>query len=168
MPRCCASAVAPDSPATAATRPCPWCDAGRVGRPRGAHLRDAGRAHARAGPAARRANPDAGYEPLLDDSLRPVLAHCLERGHPHRQQLRRRQPARRGAHGIAALAAGLGLPRRASPSSRATTCSPHCAPAAAARASCRPQLTIESSSAPTPTSAPSRSPMRCARAPRSS
>ena len=26
---------------------------------------------------ARRANPDAGYEPLLDDMLRPVLARCL-------------------------------------------------------------------------------------------
>ena len=29
---------------------------------------------------ARRANPDAGYEPLLDELLRPVLAQCLEHG----------------------------------------------------------------------------------------
>ena len=28
----------------------------------------------------RRANPDAGYEPLLDDMLRPVLARCLVHG----------------------------------------------------------------------------------------
>ena len=27
---------------------------------------------------ARRANPEAGYEPLLDDLLRPVLAQCLQ------------------------------------------------------------------------------------------
>ena len=29
---------------------------------------------------ARRAHPDAGYEPLLDDMLRPVLARCLQGG----------------------------------------------------------------------------------------
>ena len=29
---------------------------------------------------ARRANPDAGYEPLLDELLRPVLAQCLQHG----------------------------------------------------------------------------------------
>ena len=29
---------------------------------------------------ARRGNPDAGYEPLLDDLLRPVLAQCLQHG----------------------------------------------------------------------------------------
>lgn len=29
---------------------------------------------------ARRTNPDAGYEPLLDDMLRPVLARCLQGG----------------------------------------------------------------------------------------
>ena len=29
---------------------------------------------------ARRANPAAGYEPLLDDMLRPVLARCLQHG----------------------------------------------------------------------------------------
>lgn len=29
---------------------------------------------------ARRAHPDAGYEPLLDELLRPVLADCLEHG----------------------------------------------------------------------------------------
>ncbi|HSW06606.1 acyclic terpene utilization AtuA family protein [Aquabacterium sp.] len=29
---------------------------------------------------ARRADPDAGYEPLLDDLLRPVLARCLAAG----------------------------------------------------------------------------------------
>ena len=29
---------------------------------------------------AHRSNPDAGYEPLLDELLRPVLARCLESG----------------------------------------------------------------------------------------
>jgi hypothetical protein len=29
---------------------------------------------------ARRRDPDAGYEPLLDDMLRPVLARCLQHG----------------------------------------------------------------------------------------
>lgn len=29
---------------------------------------------------ARRADPDAGYEPLLDELLRPVLAQCLQHG----------------------------------------------------------------------------------------
>src|SRR5688572_24045299 len=29
---------------------------------------------------ARRADPDAGYEPLLKEMLRPVLADCLEHG----------------------------------------------------------------------------------------
>ena len=29
---------------------------------------------------ARRANPDAGYEPLLDELLRPVLAQCVQHG----------------------------------------------------------------------------------------
>ena len=29
---------------------------------------------------ARRGNPEAGYEPLLDDLLRPVLAQCLRHG----------------------------------------------------------------------------------------
>jgi hypothetical protein len=29
---------------------------------------------------ARRPNPDGGYEPLLDDMLRPVLGRCLEHG----------------------------------------------------------------------------------------
>jgi hypothetical protein len=29
---------------------------------------------------ARRANPDGGYEPLLDDMLRPILGRCLEHG----------------------------------------------------------------------------------------
>ena len=34
---------------------------------------------------ARRANPDAGYEPLLDELLRPVLTDCLA----HRIQIGR-------------------------------------------------------------------------------
>ena len=29
---------------------------------------------------ARRANPDGGYEPLLDDMLRPILGKCLAHG----------------------------------------------------------------------------------------
>ncbi len=70
---------------------------------------------------ARRADPDAGYEPLLDDMLRPVLARCLDARHPHRQQLRRRQPARRGAAHRRRWRANSACARRASRSSRATT-----------------------------------------------
>src|SRR3954451_1849691 len=29
---------------------------------------------------ARKSDPDAGYEPLLDDMLRPILAQCLAHG----------------------------------------------------------------------------------------
>jgi hypothetical protein len=57
---------------------------------------------------ARRSDPGPGYEPLLDDLLRPVLGLCLEHGVHHRQQLRCRQPGRRGAP-ILALANELGL-----------------------------------------------------------
>ena len=53
---------------------------------------------------ARRGNPEAGYEPLLDDLLRPVLAQCLRHGvrivsnfgaaNPHGAALRIQQLAR--------------------------------------------------------------------------
>ena len=53
---------------------------------------------------ARRGNPEAGYEPLLDDLLRPVLAQCLRDGvrivsnfgaaNPHGAALRIQQLAR--------------------------------------------------------------------------
>ena len=61
---------------------------------------------------ARRSDPEAGYEPLLDELLRPVLARCLRARRPHRQQLRRGQPARRGAaHRSLAHELGLRAPR---------------------------------------------------------
>ena len=44
----------------------------------------------------RRANPAAGYEPLLEQELRPILARLPDARHRDRQQLRRREPARRG------------------------------------------------------------------------
>ncbi len=100
--------------------------------------------------------------------LRPVLATLPVARHPHRQQLRRRQSARRRAAHPRAGGASWGLRDRASRSSRATTCR---APSIAPR--CERQLgdaleRRERSSAPTPTSAPSRSPTRCAPARRSS
>ena len=115
--------------------------------------------------------PTHGYEPLLDELLRPVLARCLGARHPHRQQLRRRQSARRGAAhrrprrrarpGAAADRGGRGRRPRLG---RAAT--------AAARGARRRAPTSTPCcrrwSAPTPTSAPSRSPTRCSPARRSS
>jgi hypothetical protein len=57
----------------------------------------------------RRADPDAGYEPLLDDMLRPVLARCLA----HRIRIVSNFGAanpRGAARHIARMAAELGLP----------------------------------------------------------
>ncbi|HEX2011337.1 MAG TPA: acyclic terpene utilization AtuA family protein [Roseateles sp.] len=59
---------------------------------------------------ARRQDPDAGYEPLLDELLRPVLADCLAAGIPIISNFGAANP-RGAAHRIAALAAELGLAR---------------------------------------------------------
>ena len=58
---------------------------------------------------ARRANPDAGYEPLLDDMLRPVLARCLRGGIRIVSNFGADHPEA-AARRIHALAAELGLP----------------------------------------------------------
>lgn len=57
---------------------------------------------------ARRADPEAGYEPLLDELLRPVLADCLAAGIPIVSNFGAANP-RGAARRIAALAAELGL-----------------------------------------------------------
>ena len=58
---------------------------------------------------ARRQNPEAGYEPLLDDLLRPVLADCLRHGIRIVSNFGAANPAG-AARRIRALAAELGLP----------------------------------------------------------
>jgi hypothetical protein len=57
---------------------------------------------------ARRENPDAGYEPLLDELLRPVLARCLSGGVRIVSNFGAANPVG-AARRIAALAAELGL-----------------------------------------------------------
>lgn len=57
---------------------------------------------------ARRRDPQAGYEPLLDDLLRPVLARCLGAGVRIVSNFGAANPVG-AAHRIAALAAELGL-----------------------------------------------------------
>jgi len=59
---------------------------------------------------ARRANPDAGYEPLLDELLRPVLAQCLQHGVRIVSNFGAANP-RRAALRIQQLAAELGARR---------------------------------------------------------
>ena len=58
---------------------------------------------------ARRANPEAGYEPLLAELLRPVLARCLRHGVRIVSNFGAANPLG-AARRIAALAAELGLP----------------------------------------------------------
>ena len=58
---------------------------------------------------ARRANPDAGYEPLLDDMLRPVLARCLQGGIRIVSNFGAAHPEA-AARRIHTLAAEMGLP----------------------------------------------------------
>ena len=58
---------------------------------------------------ARRSDPDGGYEPLLDDMLRPVLARCLAAGIRIVSNFGAANPAG-AARRIAALAAEMGLP----------------------------------------------------------
>jgi Acyclic terpene utilisation family protein AtuA len=57
---------------------------------------------------ARRSQPEAGYEPLLDDLLRPVLARCLQAGVKIVSNFGAANPVG-AARRIAALAAELGL-----------------------------------------------------------
>lgn len=57
---------------------------------------------------ARRSDPEGGYEPLLDDLLRPVLARCLGAGVRIVSNFGAAHPAG-AARRIAALAAELGL-----------------------------------------------------------
>jgi hypothetical protein len=59
---------------------------------------------------ARREQPDAGYEPLLDELLRPVLARCLQHGVRIVSNFGAANPAG-AARRIVALAAELGLRR---------------------------------------------------------
>ncbi len=58
---------------------------------------------------ARRAHPDAGYEPLLDDMLRPVLARCLQGGIRIVSNFGAANPEGAARH-IHTLATELGLP----------------------------------------------------------
>ncbi len=58
---------------------------------------------------ARRNDPDAGYEPLLDDLLRPVLASCLQHGVRIVSNFGAANPAG-AARRIHRLAQALGLP----------------------------------------------------------
>lgn len=58
---------------------------------------------------ARRGNPDGGYEPLLDDLLRPVLARCLQAGVRIVSNFGAANPVG-AARRIQALARELGLP----------------------------------------------------------
>ncbi|MDQ2780031.1 MAG: acyclic terpene utilization AtuA family protein [Pseudomonadota bacterium] len=57
---------------------------------------------------ARRQNPEAGFEPLLDDLLRPVLARCLQHGIRIVSNFGAANPVGAARH-ILALAAQLGL-----------------------------------------------------------
>lgn len=59
---------------------------------------------------ARRANPAAGYEPLLEQELRPVLADCLRHGIAIVSNFGAANPRGAAAH-ILRLASELGLPR---------------------------------------------------------
>ena len=57
---------------------------------------------------ARRGDPEGGYEPLLDDIIRPVLARCLEAGIAIVSNFGAANPPGAAAR-IAAIAAELGL-----------------------------------------------------------
>src|SRR5213076_818829 len=72
------SSVAPPvSPATAPTRRALWSIRSRDwGSLRCSCSRRSPSARSR----ARSANPEGGYEPLLDDMLRPILGKCLTHG----------------------------------------------------------------------------------------
>ncbi|MBA4266827.1 MAG: hypothetical protein C0453_17260, partial [Comamonadaceae bacterium] len=59
---------------------------------------------------ARRADPDQGFEPLLDEMLSPVLAQCLKHGVRIVSNMGAANP-RAAARRIHALASELGLPR---------------------------------------------------------
>ena len=59
---------------------------------------------------AKRANPDAGYEPLLDEEVRPVLGDCLRHGIANVSNFGGANPRGAAAH-ILRIAEQLGLPR---------------------------------------------------------
>jgi hypothetical protein len=59
---------------------------------------------------AKRANPNAGYEPLLDEELRPILGDCLRHGIAIVSNFGAANPRGAAAH-ILRLAAELGLSR---------------------------------------------------------
>ena len=59
---------------------------------------------------AKRANPASGYEPLLDEELRPVIADCLRHGIAIVSNFGGANPRGAAAH-ILRLAEELGLPR---------------------------------------------------------
>ena len=59
---------------------------------------------------ARRANPNAGYEPLLDEEVRPVLADCMRHGIAIVSNFGGANPRGAAAH-ILRIAEELGLPR---------------------------------------------------------
>ena len=59
---------------------------------------------------AKRANPQAGYDPLLEQELRPILADCLAHGIAIVSNFGAANPRGAAAH-IVRLAAELGLPR---------------------------------------------------------
>ena len=112
---------------------------------------------------ARRVDPERGYEPLLDDLLRPVLARCLANGIRIVSNFGAANP-RGAARRIAALAAELGL---AAP--RIAVVEGDDVGALAQRPLLRAALGAERRprrrdatrwSAPTPTSVPMRSPTR--------
>ena len=127
-------------------------------------LRDAGRAHAGAGAArAPRAIPTPATSRCSSELCGPVLARCLRDRHPHRQQLRRGQSARRGAaHRALAREHGLRAAARSRWSRATTSSGARAAPRCATRATggAIAGATPPRSSAPTPISAPSRSPRR--------
>src|ERR1700716_2942322 len=59
---------------------------------------------------AKRANPASGYEPLLDEELRPVIGDCLRHGIAIVSHFGGANPRGAAAH-ILRLAEELGLPR---------------------------------------------------------
>ena len=166
--RSCASAAPPASPATAPMPPCRWCDALIAsGGPAVLIFETLAERTLALAQLARRSDPEAGYEPLLDELLRPVLGLCLRarRRASSATSARPTRAARRGASRALARELGLRAPRIAvvqgddlsGAAQRALLAARHRQRGA----------TRWRSSAPTPTSAPSRSPTRCWPAPRS-
>ena len=119
---------------------------------------------------ARRADPRARLRAAARRAAAPGAGPLPGARHPHRQQLRRRQSARRGTPHRRAGARARPARRRASRWSRATTSARPSGGRCCARRSATPGVDdgCRRWSAPTPTSAPRRSPTRCSPARRSS